>query len=267
MAKGFRQGTTGNALDFRMIGYATEAELQAASPRDNTIGVITQIPITGWILSREEPETTEEGTVWVLLTEKSVASFNPLKKNCIPINPLMARQRKNGIWMDVPAMSRKYGVWMPWWNGYLYHQGNTCDLVTEGWKGYAYVSYDSGSSAYAPTVTFQEDSMKVVLSKPSSGYRGGTVFTEKAVDVSLYRKLKIRVMSLTGLTTGMVNIGLSATKENGYTQIAGAEITEMGDVTLDLSDITGAYYVCLRIGGVSSAGSTVTLEVDTIWLE
>lgn len=267
MAKGFKQGTAGNGVDFQMIGYPTQADLLSATPRDKTIGVITNMAITGWILSLEEPETAEEGTVWILLTDKSVASFNPLKKNSIRINPLMARQRKNGIWTDIPAMSRKYGVWMPWWDGYLYHQGNSCEVVTEGWKGYAYVPYDSGSSAYAPAVTFQEDSMKVVLSKPSSGYRGGSVFTEKAVDVSAYQKLRIRLFLLSEITAGMVNIGLSATKENGYTQVASAEITQTGDVTLDLSGITGEYYVCLRIGGISSAGSTVTMEVDTIWLE
>lgn len=267
MAKGFKQGTAGNALDFRVIAYATQADLLADSPKDKTVGVITTTAITGWILSREEPETAAEGTVWILLTEKSVASFDLLKRNSVPIHPFMVRQRKNGIWLDVPAMSRKYGVWMPWWDGYLYHQGNTCDLVTEGWKAYAYVPYDSGSSAYAPTLTLQTDTMKVVLSKPTSGYRGGAVFTEKAVDVSAYRKLKIRVWSLSELTAGTVNIGLASTKENGYTQIAAAEITRMGDVTLDLTNITGEYYVCLRIGGVSSAGSTVTMEVDSIWLE
>lgn len=268
MAKGFKHGAAGTGdLNFRVNSYSTEEELLASAPKENTIGIVTGQEITAWELSAEEPEESMEGKVWILLGDRSVAKFNALKKNAVTLIPVSARQYRSGVWEDVAAKSYLRGHWRNWWDGNLYHQGNSCEEITGGWKAYAYKTYGSGSTAYAPTATFNADSLKLYMSKPSSGYRAGALFSENAIDLSQYTKLKINVTTLTGLTTGVVNLGLSETKENSFVETAAEEITDVGVYTLDLTDISGSFYVHVSIGGLASSGSNLTLVLDSIWRE
>lgn len=268
MAKGFKHGAGGmDNLNFRVVAYGTEEELLASAPKENTIGIVTDQKITSWELSVLEPETGVEGQVWISLGDRSVAKFNGLKKNAVILFPLSAKQYRSGIWEEVDAKSFLRGSWRDWWDGNLYHQGNSCEAITGGWKAYAYKTYGSGSTVYAPTATFNTDSLKVYMAKPSSGYRAGALFIENAIDLSNYTKLKIHVTTLTGLTTGVVNLGLSATKENNFAQTAAKEITDVGVYTLDLTGISGSFYVHVSIGGLASSGSDLTLVLDSVWLE
>ena len=51
--RGFGGG--GTSLNFKVLAYPTEEALLAATPRDNTIGVVTDQKITSWHFSAEEP--------------------------------------------------------------------------------------------------------------------------------------------------------------------------------------------------------------------
>lgn len=267
MAKGFKHGSGGMNLNFRVRVYALEEEMLAATPQENTIGVVTQRDLTGWVFSGTEPQGCEEGTVWFLTGERSVAGFNALKRNGIALYPLEAKQYGSGAWETVTARFFRSGSWIPWWDGYLYHQGNLCEDITGGWGAYAYKIYGSGSTAYQPTATFNADSLRLAMTKPSSGYRAGTLFSENAVDLTGYFRLKVRVASLTGLSSAAVGIGISEAKENEFVQTARTEITDAGDYTLDLTGISGLFYINVTIGGVASSGSSLVLVLDSIWLE
>ena len=52
--EGFGGGAS-SPLNFKIVAYATEEELVAAQPKENTIGVITTTPINGWVFDSEDP--------------------------------------------------------------------------------------------------------------------------------------------------------------------------------------------------------------------
>jgi hypothetical protein len=100
MGKGFKSGAGGgNPLNFKVIDGTTEP----ANPKKNWIWVNTDKKITGHYFSATQPENMAEGEVWFLIGNSTAASFNALKKNCIQVCPVSAKQYINGVLMTVPA--------------------------------------------------------------------------------------------------------------------------------------------------------------------
>ena len=113
MAKGFKHGAGGsNPLNFKVVAYATDEELTAATPKENTIGVITSDKITSWDFNATEAETPEEGMVWFLTDAHSAVKFNALKENGIQVYPISAKQYVNGAWVEKTAKFYQGGKWV-----------------------------------------------------------------------------------------------------------------------------------------------------------
>ena len=83
------RGGGGAALNFKVLAYATEEALLTATPANNTIGIITETPITSWIFSATEPSPAEAGMVWITVNTYSSVKFNALKKNGIQVYPIV----------------------------------------------------------------------------------------------------------------------------------------------------------------------------------
>lgn len=126
-------GGGGASLNFAVKAYSSEAELLAAVPKENTIGIITTTPITSWFFDAEEPETVADGMVWFPTGTSSTLAFNALKKNGIQVYPISAKQYVGGAWVDKTAMSYRGGEWVDWIT-YLYRKGYGLEsnFVSEG---------------------------------------------------------------------------------------------------------------------------------------
>ena len=74
-------GGGGAALNFDVVRYATESELLAATPKANSIGIISTTEMTGWIIDANQPENMTNGMVWLSVGTESTVEFNALKKN------------------------------------------------------------------------------------------------------------------------------------------------------------------------------------------
>lgn len=107
-------GGGGAALNFRVLAYATEADLLAATPNENAIGIITTTPITSWLFSAVEPSPAEAGMVWINVGTFSPVEFNALKKNGLQVYPISAKQYVGGAWVDKTAKSYQGGEWVDW---------------------------------------------------------------------------------------------------------------------------------------------------------
>ena len=97
-------------LNFNLVGGVT----QPADPKENTIWVNTDVPITGWALSFAEPSEPEEGMVWIVTGTSSKVAFNALKKNTLMVYPTTCKQFVNGAWNNVTAKSYIGGEWVDW---------------------------------------------------------------------------------------------------------------------------------------------------------
>lgn len=121
MAKCFLHGNGGSdLLNFKVVG-GTAAP---SNPKENTIWVNTSTNITDWVFSATQPSSAA-GRVWIKTGISSSVYFNSLKKNCINVYPLAAKQYVSGAWVDVTAKSYQNGKWCGWYPyGYLFSSNN-----------------------------------------------------------------------------------------------------------------------------------------------
>ena len=134
MAKGFKHGSSSSPLNFKVVAYPGKDALKAATPAENTIGIVTSNKITSWVFSSTAPATPVEGMVWIATGVTSSTSFNVLKKNELRVYPLFARQYTGGIWEEVTAFTYMNNAWSSW-RMYLFEDGNEHKEITGGWTG------------------------------------------------------------------------------------------------------------------------------------
>lgn len=167
----------GSELNFTVKAYATEAELLAATPKENTIGIITTTPITNWIFGSTEPEVAANGMVWIVTGESSTVEFNALKKNAIQVYPVYAKQYLSGAWENMNAeiyIGSKWTQFSSMWDGELFTPNNQWESVTGGWENNG--SYDSSG--------------RIVFSKT-----GVTICNKELITRGDYTKLTVNIVS------------------------------------------------------------------------
>lgn len=133
----------GAGLNFDVKAYNSEPDLLAATPKNNTIGVITTTPITGWIISPTQPSDLSDGMVWIRTGVSGEIEFNALKKNGIQVYPFRAMQYTSGALKYVKSQIYQNGSWMRVWSGELFERGDQYEDITGGWSsdGYTDASY------------------------------------------------------------------------------------------------------------------------------
>lgn len=241
-------GSGGARLNFKIVSYKSESELLNDTPQENTIGVITENDISSWIFSSKQPSNPSDKMLWIKTGDSSSVEFNALKKNGVMITPLVASYYTLGVWKPVTAKSFRNNKWVDWFI-YLYNLGDDCADLTGGWATYKYKTDTSGSDVLMPTLEVKNTSIRISFS--SSGYKAGALFTEKTVDLTHVSTLEIDVVDV-GSVADTVYIGVSATKANNYQAVARQVIYERNigsTVELDISGITGAYYVFVHMQG------------------
>ena len=243
----------GASLNFDVKAYATEAEMRAATPAENSIGVVTTTEITSYIFASEEPAEPVEGMVWFCTGVGSSAEFNALKKeNAIQIYPLAARQYINNTFVEVPVMSYQAGEWVHWYvTTYLYDNGFQNETITGGWS-------HVNDSEYADYTT-----------TPSLGYsyRAGSgnfshFWTNNLIDLTKFRVLRGECVK-TANANDYQRFGVTRDKGAGAwdTVFVACVDISTGTLSVDISGLTGSYRVefgCKYYGGA---------YFTRIWLE
>ena len=154
---------------------------------------------------------------------------------------------------------------------YLYHLGNECTSITGGWRNSYYPWTADWLTLYGlDTLTRKQTSM--VLTSNGSTSSGATAPQNK-IDVTNFSTLTVHVTE--NVVAGNYN-NFYITLSNTLTRadnVPGVDVKfieyshgETGDLTLDISDISGEYYITLQhYKQVTSSVSKV--EFDKIWLE
>lgn len=126
-------------LNFRVY---TAASLPATGT-ENDICIISEVPMTNWVMSPDKPSgiPRSDGDVWI---QYSVTGnvFNVLKNSTMLLATISAWQYVNGAWVNAEAKSYQSGEWVDWWDGSLYDTGNQYTDYTGGWA----VTYDGDAS-------------------------------------------------------------------------------------------------------------------------
>lgn len=240
----------GAALNFKVVGGTTAP----AGPAENTIWVNTSTGITGWVFSADAPASPGAGTVWFSTEKSSGVAFNAVKKNGLWIYPSGCRQYVGGAWAGRTAKIYQGGAWVDWWTGELYSPGNTWDGVTGGWlattQRYAATVEGSAIAATAPALTPGSDSLTAAL---SANLASGTLRTSNMIDLTDYSTITLKgtlssshpYCRLYIATDPGVNYGTLA----AYAQLANT-------TALDISGVSGSYYVAIGLYGARSYAMT-----------
>lgn len=249
---GFKTGGSGggkaeNPLNFNVVAYPSEVELNTATADGYTIGVVTTNPIMGWCFASEQPENMVEGEIWFNVSTSSLGAFNALKENTLMVYPVSAKQMVSGALVDVKAKSWIDGAWVDCWNGILYDNGKEVVSWTGGWVEIAGSLYGTGSR------------LDYIIH-----------YTEEKINVSNFNKLSIHldVMKGSGLDYENAVIGIaSAVTNSSVTAVAYANVPSYstGQI-ISLDDLPdGEFYIYLQ--APRNQNNDAKVYVYKVWLE
>lgn len=231
----------GIKLNFDIVAYASEEEMLADTPIENTIGVITKTPITGYKFSATEPEDMVEGEVWIRTGINSDVAFDIV--DGFTICPLSAKQYISGTWANVTAMSYQGGEWVDWAR-YLFKDGTT--YKTLDYSGYVYESKYSKKQA-----TISENS--IVLSN-SGALTACIIGSDEAIDLTGYSKIIVNAV----IQTGQYFVYAATTKTTVLSNVATWKQTNVsGEYEVDISMLNGKYYLALSTWNNETGGSNI----------
>lgn len=144
---------------------------------------------------------------------------------------------------------------------YIYNKGDMCTKVTGGWP--TRFAEDSTSFPHG-TVTENEDSIRIYCKSKSYN---GMKHTQNTIDVTEYNKLSINVTERSGRECSSFYgawMFLHATTDTVYTDASEATIKvaidATGVYTIDLSNVTGSYYVRIESFGAIFTWTEVWME-------
>ena len=265
----------GGGIALKIIRAASALTLPATAAA-NTIAVITETEITGWVFSVSAPETPAEGMVWFAIGNNSPVAFNAIKKNGLWVYPSSCQQYVSGSWVSKTAKTYKGGAWKDW----LYW------LYDTGVKKVEFV--DNALNTIGTTsLTWGDTSATFAGTGKDNDSPGTTWFsvwtTTPLVDVSAYTKLICKLNSLNcgNATWGTFNIGLVRSTQTELATAGGIKnsVAETYDnsvdgaaktITLDISDVTGEAVAVmgLRFQNGSYQGKfSASAEVKQFWFE
>lgn len=235
-------GGGSGGLNFKIVSYATESELLADTPKENTIGVITSIPITGYHFGTEEPSPAAAGMVWITTGTSSTIAFNALKKNAIQVYPISAKQHISGAWVDVAVKSYSNGKWV--------ELVTDCILVPNSKYTWRCLNHNSVSVGSSGTVTFFAGTADDVH---------GFACIDEDIDMTDYNTMEIVYETTQGYKNA--RIGVMSVKKasievfSAYADISGGATYGKTKKTVNIEGVNGSHYV-----GVAEYNGTVTIH-------
>ena len=243
-------GSGGVGLNFKVVQYTTTPTGTAA---ENTIGVVTNTAITSWVMQAEQPTGTA-GLVWIEVAAASDAAFFADRKQQVKLYPKVVWQYSNGEWYGLLASIYQAGAWTTFSfpTRYVYRNGNEFEEWTGGWES----AWQTGPF-YNAKGTVTKDESSITVNAPGDRY---SIFakTVNKIDVSSFKTLTATATSSNGSRFGLSD----GTKWNdGDQMVIWATHSEPGTMSLDISAITGEYYVCLYAGQIH-AGTYTELKLS-----
>lgn len=256
MGMGYKCGSSGGELAFRVVSYTTEQALAASAPAEGTLGIVTDdLPITGWSIQDTQPETAQVGHLWIRTGTSSLGSVNALLRNALVIRPIGARQLTAAGWGDRLGMTYLEGSWRSWEpeTACLYKAWDQNPTLTGGWVG------TDGS------LDCSGGTMAITARKDGGSLTYGAAYTQNAVELTPWNRASITVTAVDGGADSERYFALFRETPTGQPgeAIEGklltfVKISESGTVTLDLSGITGAYRVGFYLRGYGYNQASLT---------
>lgn len=189
----------------------------------------------------------EEGTVWITTGISSHVAFNALKKNSVQVYPLSAKQYISGAWVDKTAKSYQGGEWVELFTGELYK------------NGIQRVSWNQPTSS-AAKMTFATDRV----------YGMGCIVTANKIDLTRFKTLNAIVTATDYATDQTLRMGIMSSNNTALWDVTEPQVllnkvaSTKTTISLDVSNVTGEYYIALSYNHSTSSAYGTIYEV---WME
>ena len=224
-------GGGGSDLNFKVIAVTSESALPS-SAAENTIAVITTTAITSYVFASTAPASPVEGMVWLVTGTASTIGFNAIKKNGLWVYPTGCQQYVSGAWAEKQIMGYLNGSWERT-DIWILKDGVINTEITGG--------FNFGNNAQ-----FANGLLKISY----SGNRGGDYTSKSLIDLTNYSTLTARVKQTSRYATiygFKLGIDKLASNISSMNPTVGTQVQDVTadyiDVNVDISGITGAYYV------------------------
>ena len=259
MSKGFKICTSGSGserLNFNIVAYDTEEALKAASPVNNTVGVVTRTSISNWIFSATEPSEKTTGMIWFGIGESSDYKINALTKNVLELYIISVKQYVSSAWVDLIYRLYQDGEWLERKEIYLYNAGDECESDSGGW------TITGLGSKKADHI--------YIGSESNYGSTENSAKTNKTIDCSRISSVEVHFIEFwTSTSVGFCEVRLVneggatvAKARHGYSDNNSSSRLDFV-LTVDAKDITEKCYVHIVAAHTTSSRNT-RAKVDTV---
>lgn len=246
-------GGGSGGLNFKVVGYATKAELLADTPKENTIGIITTNKITGWMFAAADPAEPVEGMVYITTGKESGIAFNALKKNGIMVYPLSAKQYVNDALVDVTAMSYQDGEWREWVTYISINETDWSRAIPYPSSNYSHGTYNIADNKLAGRVQNKYQSVAIVRQFDFSNIQ------QIEFNYSLDKD-----MGDAGHVLAIISRSNSdASANNKVSNLLITEVATDKHVVFDVSSVSGTYYLWVGLACWGNLG-TVNFEISNL---
>lgn len=264
MSTAFLHGNGGGAgLNFAVKAYDT-VDLLPSTARENTIAVITET-IANWVFAASAPESPADNDLWIEVGKTSDVAFNALKKNGLYVYPASCKKYLSGEWASVEAFIYYNGAWTQFSEIVtivnLYDAGEEYEAVTGGWTNTGWSDNVYGINASGIYASYM-----MVTGAYSNNYsKTSVVGTVNKINLAKITKLYANIEVS---NTGLVYLGLCESRDV-HELAASATQSTAGQYTfeVDVSSLTGDYYVVVFATGSSAYGYSPVGKVTKVWGE
>ena len=234
---------------------------QPTNPREGTIWVKTSSEKPDYIISESQPGSPSSGLAWIKLGSDGV-SLPVDKKGTLAINLSGCTVYSGTAWDNVDAWVYTGGQWVQFSpQKYYLIKNGVIVAPSAGWGGRATTdTNDEYTEAKAPTISNVSGGLKIYVS--GKEYIRSLYVTNAQIDITKYTKLCVDKTDVSGYGRFGVakTYDLSFSNSGGFAASCGIEY----EGYIDLSELSGAFYVAIMIG---SANYSASVTIKNIWLE
>lgn len=196
------------------------------------------------------------GQIWIKTGSASNVEFNALKKNTVKVYPIQAYQWDGTNWTSKVAKSYLNGKWNEWIT-WLYKNGDEKNELTGGWISTAMRNDGNYWASDSVTVTKDASSIKMISDKKAGGK---LVHTKNKVDLSGANELFFTCeTTVTGDCRVIVGAWSALGTTDAYVAPVAAVTNPKGTVKIDVSQLSGEYYIGVFGSSYSTGTLTATL--------
>jgi hypothetical protein len=250
-------GGGGALLNFNVVGGTAEP----AYPRENIIWLDTDHKINGYSFSATQPENMTEGEVWFPIGAVSNVAFSATKKNPVMVYPLSAKQKIDGVLVDVTAKSYQNGEWVEWIPvGALCWYGDECVATTGGWTTRTWRRNSGAGTSGTTTLKKNSNNIEAIWAS-ASGEHSAVLEVVNDVDLTNVNTIDVKYdLSHYPYHSGCI---MAINRATTYWDQAAVKVDVVSgnniSASIDVSKLSGSYDIALGLH--ISAGQNISLKV------